>query len=275
VNLRVRCPQCTKLYEVQSEDIHSEIPLFQCISCDSRFGFEYSPENLERIETFLVPVNSAAPAQIHSENNNAAPTSAAFTEPTAQETKSCPKCGAINGRKSQECYSCHVIFERLEGLPTDPTLRAQPSLVRKWKNVLADFNNEELHDEFVLGCQQMDALKFASMKYEEIKSAQGGDVMCDIMLAKINSMMNVTLSQNPTAKDQGRVQKIQSVTSLESWIELWNDWKKYAHWAPYMLAAFMVLWGILSLAHRNLVGVGVALACMTSGLMFMIKGRLY
>ncbi|QDK37144.1 hypothetical protein [Bdellovibrio sp. NC01] len=257
MKLKVRCPSCAKLYEVESEEILSDVPVFQCIGCDSRFGFEYSSElNLENqqiISAFLV--------QTAAEKAFAAQQQEHIAEQMASaEMKSCPKCGAMNGRRAFECYSCHVIFERLEGLPEDPSLRAQPSLVRKWKNLLENFENETLHDEFIRSCLELDALRFAIMKYEEIKTAQGGDALCDQMIARINSLMMVGLSQNPVVREETQSAR--------------PKWQKYMFWGPYGLSALLVLWGVLSLGHRNLIGVGVALACMTSGLIVMVRGKI-
>ncbi len=257
MKLKVRCPSCAKLYEVESEEILNEVPVFQCISCDSRFGFEYSPEEhsleSQQVLAFLI--------QTPAEKAFAAQQQEAIQEQVAQaDMKSCPKCGALNGRKSSECYSCHVIFERLEGLPQDASLRAQPSLVRKWKNLLENFENDELHDEFIRSCHELDALRFAIMKYEEIKAAQGGDVLCDQMIAKINGLMMVGLSQNSFVKSEKDLSR--------------PKWQKYMFWGPYGLSALLILWGMLSLGHRNLIGVGVALACMASGLIIMVRGKI-
>ncbi len=170
MKLKIRCPSCTKLYEVESEEIHSETPLFQCISCDSRFSFEYPPTEPLNVLCFPVTLNLA---EVLSTDAGHQASPLLHAEPGTQEMKSCPKCGALNGRRAKECYSCHVLFERLEGLPKDPSLKAQPSLVRKWKNLVENFENEKLHEEFLMACHQMDALRFATLKYEELKSAQG------------------------------------------------------------------------------------------------------
>lgn len=250
VKLKIRCPACAKLYEVGSEDIHSETPLFQCISCETRFSFEYPPADFHNVPCFVVESSGSAAQQQER---------VATAEPGAQEMKSCPKCGALNGRRSKECYSCHVLFERLEGLPTDASLKAQPSLVRKWKNLMGNFENEALHDEFIRACHELDALRFAALKYEELKAAQGGDPQCDQMIAKINSLMMVGLSQKVHSK-VGETAR--------------PKWHKYLYWGPFGLSTLLILLGMVNLGHRNLIGVGVALAFMVLGLIVMIRGRI-
>ena len=270
MKLKVRCPHCTKLYEVSGEEIHSEIPVFQCVTCESRFAFEYPPENPEQVDAFLLSANEASLVAPSAEVNNAnsqkeivkeTPKEALSDAVESQAMKSCPKCGAMNGRRSKECYSCHVLFERLEGLPQDPSLKAQPSLVRKWKNLLENFENQELHDEFIRSCQKLDALRFATSKYEEIKAAQGGDALCDRMIAQINSLMMVNLAQKPLAKE-----------TAEKTMK--PKWQKYLFWGPYALSAMLILLGMMNLGHRNLIGLGVAIACMASGVIVMIRGKI-
>ncbi|KHD89310.1 MAG: hypothetical protein OM95_04060 [Bdellovibrio sp. ArHS] len=261
--LKIRCPSCAKLYEVSSDDIHSETPLFQCISCETRFSFEYPPSDVNNVLCFAV-TTSAPEASLAEERvaASAAQHQESFSvEPGSQEMKSCPKCGALNGRRAKECYSCHVLFERLEGLPKDPSLKAQPSLVRKWKNLVENFENAELHDEFIRACHELDALRFATLKYEELKAAQGGDPQCDAMIARINSLMMVGLAQKP-------------VSSAKAQNPARPKWQKYMYWGPFGLSAFLILLGMINLGHRNLIGVGVALAFMSAGLMIMIRGKI-
>lgn len=263
VSLKLRCPACAKLYEVQSDDIHSDIPVFQCVSCDSKFAFEFDKNNLQNVETFLVSAKADTPQELT--NAKSQMTADGPTAPGQAEMKSCPKCGALNGRKSHECYSCHVIFSRLEGLPQDASLKAQPSLVRKWKNLIENFADESLHEEFIMSCQALDALRFASMKYEEIREAQGGDALCDQMIARINSLMMVELSQKPLASKKAAAEE--PVGYLK--------YRKYIFWSPYVISGLMILLGMLNLGQRNLIGLGVAIACMASGLIVMVRGKFH
>lgn len=253
--LKIRCPSCAKLYEVQTSDIRSETPFFQCISCESCFSFDYPPANSESIPSFLVSLNSLEENPTETPLDNAKHREEALLG----EMRACPKCAALNPRKSRECYSCHVLYEKLEGLPADKGLRAQPSLVRKWKTLVENFQNESLHDEFIRSCQQLEALRFALTKYEELRAAQGGDSLCDAMIAKIHTIMMVGLQQNNNSTKEAKLRP---------------KWQKYFYWGPFGLSALMILMGMVNLGHRNLVGVGVALAVMSAGLIIMIKGRL-
>jgi hypothetical protein len=62
--LRVRCPACQKLYQVETSAIYSLTPHFECRACGSVFAFEFPPENPEQVQTFLVRQKEAeAPAE--------------------------------------------------------------------------------------------------------------------------------------------------------------------------------------------------------------------
>jgi len=267
---RVRCPNCSKLYEVSEGDIQSHAPQFDCVSCSSRFGFEYPVKNPANVATFLVQKSAEMEAARSFQQELEAQSFAALqkeieSSATKDGTQACPKCGAINAKKSDECYSCHVIFARLEQLPLDPTLKAQPSLVRKWKNLLMNFDNKDLHEDFLKNCHQLDALRFAILKYEELKSAQGGsDELCERMIFKAHGMLSVTLS----GKTEGDLRFATKSAAPR------QKWYKYILWGPISLSILMMVIGFFSLSLRNLVGAGVAVMLLTFGLILFWKGRI-
>jgi hypothetical protein len=242
--LKLRCPSCAKLYEVDSADIQTSHPQFHCVSCESRFTFSFPPLDPKNI--ICTPVDAEGHSSL---------------EWAMKNSKSCPKCGALSPRTAEECYACHVIFSKLEGLPMDPSLRAQPSLVRKWKLLIEDFANETKHEDFINSCQALEALGFALTKYQDIKQAQGGDTLCDRMIENINARISNALT-------------LSSVPKKNPAALLKPRWQKYALWAPYILSFLLILWGTFSLGHRNLIGLGVATACLATGLITMIKGQL-
>ncbi|MGZ3747501.1 MAG: hypothetical protein ACXWRE_09025 [Pseudobdellovibrionaceae bacterium] len=272
--LRLRCPLCAKLYEVNDADIISHSPQFDCVSCATRFGFKFDKHlnaNCREIATFVVnsspemeKARSLQKELDNGEKRNSKPKG---------HTRTCPKCGAINenkkGQKIEECYSCHVIFSRLEELPLDPTLKAQPSLVRKWKNLVMNFNNKELHEDFLKSCLQLDALRFAILKYGELKSAQGGaDEVCERMISKAQGLLQVTLS----GKTEGNLHFPKDVTKDVTAPR--QAWHKYVLWVPLVVSLLMILTGFFSLSLRNLVGAGVSVMLLTFGLILFWKGRI-
>ncbi len=53
-HLRVRCPACQKLYQVETHSIFSQSPHFDCKACHAVFSFQFPPNDAEQIHTFLV-----------------------------------------------------------------------------------------------------------------------------------------------------------------------------------------------------------------------------
>lgn len=269
--LKIRCPSCEKLYVVNEEDIQSHSPQFDCVSCATRFGFVYPPENPQSVPTFKVTSSPEIEQARSFQQELEAQSFAALQQEISQaaeknSTKSCAKCGAINEKKATECYSCHVLFERMDQLPLDPMLRAQPSLVRKWKNLVVNFDNLQLHEEFLKSCHQLEALRFAILKYEELQKAQGGrDEVCAKMIFKAQGLLQVTLS----GKKEGdlRFQKEKEPSKVPRW-------HKYVILPPFAVAGTMIAMGFFNLGIRNLVGAGVAVALLTLGLVLFWKGRI-
>ncbi|MFP5519846.1 MAG: hypothetical protein ACLGGX_08080 [Bdellovibrionia bacterium] len=245
--LRFRCPQCSKLYEVQSSLIESSKPLFDCLACDTRFTFDYPPSS-EQILTKIV-LKKPAPLSDAKIARNA--------------MRDCPKCGAVNPGSAQECYSCHVILDKVEGLPADKSLRAQPSLVRKWRDLVNDFENQQLHEDFIMSCHQFDAHRFAVLKYQELRDAQGGDPLCEEMIKRVQALMNVTLQKQSE-------QQVEEQTKFK----LPPQFKQYMEWAPFAISALLIVVGMSNLGYRNMIGLGVAMFILTAGIRLFIKGKI-
>lgn len=228
--IRLRCPSCAKLYEVKSADIHEPTPQFQCVACQCRFCFDFpSPEG----EIALARV---VDAQSHE--------------------RECRKCGALNPAQTQECYNCQVLFAKVEDLPLDPSLRAQPSLVRKWKLLLQNFDDITQHEAFIMSCHELEALRFATLKYEELRIEKGRSLLCDQMLRRIRAMSEVALMNRPAETKRT------------------SSWTRIVLWFPYVLSMALIIWGSSGLAHRNMVGVGVAIACLATGLILIVRGKI-
>lgn len=243
--LRFRCPDCEKLFETEVNALQSAQPQFECVACQCRFTFDYSPSVEVVIPRRLPKKVAVGPAQSAS----------------SDASRECPKCGALNRKGAEECYSCHVILAKVEGLPKDRSLRAQPSLVRKWKELLQDFEDRARHEDFLMSCHLFDAHRFAILKYTELKEAQGGDAICDEMIARLNVLMSVT------ARNQ-----IQAAGDENPWLTAKT--RKYLMWSPFVSSALMIVIGLSNLAYRNLVGLGVALLVLTVGVLLSTKGRI-
>lgn len=237
-HLNVRCPSCAKLYLIDVTTIFSTSPHFQCLDCPTCFTFDFPPVSADNVKTR--PVFATPPVE-------------------AVATRKCPKCGSSSPKTAEECYSCHVIFEKLEGLPLDSGLKTQPSLVRRWKELLNDYGDEEKHQDFLMACRDHDALEFARSKYEHIRRMQGTDEIADSMLARIGALRTVAEETKPAPAEtkDGRFAR----------------WKTAALLSPFAISGLLILWGFTHVAQRNMVGAGIAAGLLSYGIFAGMKSR--
>lgn len=92
-----------------------------------------------------------------------------------EEQRNCPKCGTQNSRQAQDCKACGIVFERYrpgegEKVAGEIQLAGSHELVAHWKDVLENYADEDLHEEFVSACLEAKCLPFASHKYARILS---------------------------------------------------------------------------------------------------------
>jgi len=250
-HFNVRCPSCTKLFRIDSREIKSASPYFDCTTCKSRFTFDYPPANVNRIETRVISQKDTFQLA-DSVDQEAIP-----------ELRKCPKCSSLNPRLTKECLKCGVIFEKVENLPAaDGALGAIPSLVKAWQSVLSDYDNLKKHLAFVNRCEDLQALPYALKKYQSLKEAQPQDDFAQQMFHQV-------LLKN----FRGRAQKISGVPELQALIMKVN-WKRVRKAAPLAIGLALVLYGLTNSTARNMAGVGAAIVFLVIGLTVFFKGRL-
>ncbi|PIS11020.1 MAG: hypothetical protein COT73_06145 [Bdellovibrio sp. CG10_big_fil_rev_8_21_14_0_10_47_8] len=253
-HFNVRCPACDKLFRVDSREIKSSSPYFDCTACKSRFSFDYPPANVNKIETFVVSQKETF--QLTDSVDRSVP----------RELKKCPKCSSLNPQLSKECLKCGVFFERVESLGTDGSLGAIPSLVKTWQELMSDYDNIKKHMVFVNRCEDLQALPFALKKYQTLKDAQPQDSTAQDMLHQVLLKNIKTQAQ----KFSGYQQIHDSVGNTLSKV----NWPRVRKVAPLAISLSMVLMGLFVGGYRNLVGIGAAMAFLTLGLTIFIKGRI-
>lgn len=251
LHFNVRCPSCSKLFRVDSREIKSSLPHFDCSSCLTRFTFDFPPSNVNKIETRAIS---------QAETFNLQETE---VQPViGVDLKKCPKCSTLNPKLASECIKCHVIFEKLEDLSMDPAQGAFPSLVRAWQELMSDYDNLKKHLAFVDRCEDLQALPFALKKYEILKDAQPQDETAQKMF------------QNVWVKSfAGRVTHQVTQRYLKQYIDQVN-WTRVRKLAPLATGALLILGGLASSGSRNMVGVGAAIIFLTLGFTIFIKGRI-
>lgn len=246
--LRTRCPQCHKLYRIDTRDIKSSEPHFRCMVCESSFAFSYPPAN---------PLD--VPARLLQASLLPSPKSA---ERRPLDVKACPKCQALNAKGATECGGCGVIFARLEGLPLDAKMGALPSLVKAWQDLIADYDNLTKHMAFVHRCEELQAIPYALKKYRDLKEVQPQDQIADEMLHRV-------LARRLT-RPAGWVVQHPTLRRVASRIH-WARMRKIAPWA---VSALLILMGLTNSELKNFAGIGASILFVTFGLHLFFKGRI-
>lgn len=253
-HFNVRCPECSKLFRVDSREIKSSSPQFQCSACKTEFSFSYPPVDLRKIETKVVRL--PRDWQLAEQD---------IKEPLPQELKNCPKCLALNPKNRNECIKCQVIFSKVEGLPLQKELGALPSLIRAWQDLLSDYNNLKKHMAFVDRCDELQALPFALKKYQSLKEAQPQDAFTQEM---IKHVLVKGIKESPVAKPWASA--VQVLVRLNSKI----NWFLVGKLSPLAASFALILMGAMSQSNKNMIGVGVSILFLTLGLTIFIKGRI-
>lgn len=245
--LRVRCPQCGKIYRVDSRDIHSSRPHFECLVCLSIFAFDFPCATPLNVKARLLKA-SDAPLTEQGE-----------TRP--QDVRACPKCSALNAKGVKECRSCGVLFERLEGLPLDPKLRALPSLVRAWQELMEDYENITKHLAFVSRCEELQAIPFALKKYKDLKEAQPQDRIAQEMVYRVLAR-----------RFARRAEKMKSNPVIAFLVRL--NWARIGKMIPWTVSLMLIMIGLSRPELKNLAGIGTSILFVFVGLVLFFRGRL-
>jgi hypothetical protein len=287
--LRVRCPSCTKLFVVNTFEIKSSCPHFQCVVCHTKFTFNFPPSDFNAVQARSLSIaplveTNKAPVEMDLESTKRVDDSLFQTsdEPSTHDLtssvrkpslstkkvikavdnknlKSCPKCGALNSMANKECYSCSVIFDRVAAVSSDAGVRTLPSLVRKWQEVLSDFENINLHRKFIQACRDAEALTYAIYRYQQLQEVQPQDKIVQQMLAE-------AMAFKPTKKESPLPGFGLGLKSIE--------WGRVLYWLPPVVALPLLLLGFSNLGLRNLIGFAFSIIVLWAGLSLFLTGRI-
>lgn len=245
--LRLRCPSCEKLYRMDTRDVKSSEPHFECLVCQSVFGFEYPTSSPLNVPTKLI-----RRSQARLEGKDLRP----------MDVKTCPKCAALNAKGSEECRQCGVIFARLNGLPLDSKMGALPSLVKAWQDLMSDYSNLTKHLHFVNRCEDLQAVPYALKKYQDLKEAQPQDQIAQEMLHRV--LMRRFAVGAGLVKDHPSVQ---AVVHRINWLRL-------RKMAPWFISMALITVGLTQPDAKNLAGIGASILFITLGLHLFLKGHI-
>ncbi len=251
-SIEFRCPQCFKLYRVNTKDIYSSQPQFECQTCHANFVFDYPPKNVKAIYTRALSLPQVG--KLSKLGNR-------VLSKKGSELKACPKCLTMNPRGVNECYKCGVVFSKIEMVQHEPKAGHLPSLMKMWQDLMHDYNNMTKHMAFVDRCEELHALPFALKKYKDLKEVQPQDSLAHQML---NSVLIKSLSRQASQVVDHRFLSFLKEVPYANLLRVF----------PLVLGALLILLGLLSNGSRNFAGGGVAFLVLILGLTYVLKGRL-
>lgn len=257
--IKVRCPQCFQSFRINAKEVHQARPKFACTKCHSKFWLPF-PESLKQKELIGFPlswIESAPETKATVEGSNGAADSSAVKDDTFE----CPSCGFANAKDQAECKKCGVVFEKIMARVKDEEegVTSTPNLRKMWKQILTDFENDELHEEFLLECQKLNCLTFATRRYSQLGEAVGVDDTIEKMMERLNS-----LSQQKLAHLQAPLEaKAKSSNWRPGWLSLSN--------IMLFFAFAVIAVGMMTPGGRNLIGAGAALGFLSLAVRFTFR----
>ena len=238
--VKVRCPQCFKLYAVDGAEITEAKPQFACSKCETRFWFPF-PESLGANEIMGFPVAwLEAPAGETESATALAPSVPA--EPKVERHFNCPRCQARYSAGDPECPKCGVVFAKLDFIEIDRTVAVSPQLRRLWHQVMENYGAKPVHRKFVHAAQREKNLLYASQQYQRVLKAHSGDETALQMQKEITAL---------TVATEGMAKPMKSFRARDL--------------MPRLTTLLMVIGGVIIglgfiiPASRNLIGLGVAM----------------
>ncbi|MBX2993751.1 MAG: hypothetical protein KF681_02990 [Bdellovibrionaceae bacterium] len=256
--VQMRCPGCNKLYKIDTRDLKSQTPHFDCVSCKTMFTIEPDTRHSRKLIT-----RTLGRVGNHTSRGVDFVESQPMNE-KAEGLRSCPKCGGFSPRLSEECHKCGVIFAKIENLPLDSKLGALPSLMRAWQELMNDYSNVTKHMAFVDRCDDLQAVPFALKKYQDLKDAQPHDEIAQ-------QMFQHTLFKN-------FAKPVEVVSGQWAKVQKWTDkvnWGRVVRLSPLFLALVLVTVGMSHGGLRNLIGIGTSIIFICLGMALFLKGRIH
>ncbi len=256
--VQLRCPGCHKLYRIDTRDMKSDTPHFDCVACKTSFTVEPEKGSNRRLTTkTLGKLQFSSVSQIEISEK-------------AEGLKKCPKCETFNPRLSEECHKCGVIFAKLEDLPMDFRTGALPSLVKAWQDLMTDYSNVTKHFAFVDRCEDLQAVPYALKKYQDLKEAQPHDEIAQKMFHSVLLRSIARKAQVVTTSPSAKALALH-FRSMRDQV----NWSRVLRLAPLMISVLLMTVGFLHMGLRNLIGIGVSILFITLGLALIRKGRLH
>lgn len=235
--MKVRCPQCFKLYAVDATEIVEAKPQFACSKCQTRFWFPF-PESAGAAEIMGFPVAWL--------ENPGAPEAPVPAPPKVESRFHCPRCQAPYSAGDPECPKCGVVFAKLDFIEDSRSVAASPQLRRLWHQVMDNYASKHHHRRFVHAAQKENNLSYASQQYQRILRGHAGDETALQMQKEITALAEAV---------QGLVKPVKTLKARDLMPRLTT--------LIMLIGGVIIGLGFILPASRNLIGLGAAIVFFT------------
>ncbi len=191
-SIRVRCPQCFKLYQVNPDHIDTPHPQFACNSCDQVFWFGF-PEILGYPESIGFPVNwvdeksteGVVQSELsHSEvNKNEVGLSfgglelenPGFESPTEQVEETLRQINELSPTKPSYNFEQLSLDAKEQSALREEVLKNFTAQTpdpedKSWSKLLDHFASKDAHNDFIKECIECDLIDYGVSKFEKLLS---------------------------------------------------------------------------------------------------------
>lgn len=261
----VRCPSCSKLYEVDPDLIYVERPEFDCTNCSAEFwiSLDQALDASEVVGTLIEPHEKVQPSfaaeedlslregisEIEDHEGNQEHEQQVLL--SAEDVKPDYDEGISSAEEIFEEKAHQETVEAMEEVRLESE-HVEISLSELWSSLLMDFESQDMHDEFVLACKDRDSLDFAIERYSKVLEQ---DPLNKIARQRLDGFRLSALS------------RLESETSSNALIRAVEYWPAL----PVTLGMSLITLGLLDSGLRNLVGLGVALIFFTFALQALFQ----
>lgn len=256
--VHMRCPSCMKLYSLSILEITEDEPRFSCNSCQTLFmislrdALESSGEVLARempAPEKLLPDERSLKAQV-----------------IASEIFTCPKCKNSHAAGDIECKKCGVIFLKFEeqlqksySQQNDNSFTSSPEVRALWDEVLNNYDNYQLHRNFIDAAVAAGCLDYAAHKYALILKVLPSDEMAAKAQKEIAALMTVKFETSTQTQLSRVVNVFTTYILILRRLKITN--------VIMFICMILIVMGMLLPHMRNLVGFGVAIL----GFIFVLR----
>lgn len=258
--VKIRCPECERLYKVHGHEVREPSPKFECLDCKTRFIVHLAErqDGVDGVPLGAVLAGEVVIGEVVVRERGLEKVAPSPETEVSMDVFTCPKCSEKYKGGQEECHRCGLVFKKWHEEGTPQFTLSNPSLEALWQQSIADYDNLEVHHNFIKACHEWDMLSFASQRYACILSVHPADEIAKKMNQEISALAEVACGvagkrKKATARNKKR-KSIWRFVRLPSLM--------------YMLSGGIMVLGYLLPHFRNMVGVGAALLFFTLALQF-------